>query len=658
MEGNELSKQLDNDLVTESFDDRAAVNYKRVANATQLLREGLGVDNTGVDERKRSLSAPRQTRAGYAARQYDEAQLFMQEVCELRFEDSLGFNHLPVQHLELLFSSFTIDAFDIEGKDLPRSITEALSDPDEGGGWKGAKAYEDNKLAERNVLGKKMKVKRLLQQGKQVVNSAYVWKRKFRNCLDGVRRLSKYRARLVAKEFKRERGKKTYAPTVRSMSVKILLAYGFQKHFFRKIADVDSAFLYGKARYEMWLRRPPEDREYDDDGDELAEEILGNLYGGTTAPREWHVVFVAASEKLKLTRFETDRCVFRLVVGSTVLFLWLHVDDIGFTSGSVELIDAVATQLKTFFDMTGPDPMLEYTGMNIKEHNNHLYFDGRPYLKAKLQQLGYANEDGSFKTELATKTVLKKEKRNPLSPPSSDVKHSQGMIGSLIWAYCTFRCDIGRALLEVTKDMDKPTQQTDEWCHWIWRFILGTLDELLFVKRDPKYLAGDSMRVEKLYFDWSHGYVDSTWEVPVSVTGLLLVAFGLLVVGKTVKQTTSALSSTEAEISGELEGCKHGLFGRRFVGEMLGVDAASLPATVFLGDNLGALKFAREGAISSKLKHIELATLRMSEWSDAGHFDWAEISSWLNHADFWTKLMGGPDTARHRAPFFRRVNFV
>jgi hypothetical protein len=35
----------------------------------------------------------------------------------------------------------------------------------------------------------------------------------------------------------------------------------------------------------MYLRRPTEDRIYDDDGDELAEEVLGNLYGGTTAPR-------------------------------------------------------------------------------------------------------------------------------------------------------------------------------------------------------------------------------------------------------------------------------------------------------------------------------------------------------------------------------------
>ena len=152
--------------------------------------------------------------------------------------------------------------------------------------------------------------------------------------------------------------------------------------------------------------------------------------------------------------------------------------------------------------------------------------------------------------------------------------------------------------------------------------------------------------------------MDATWEVPVSVTGLLVTCFGLLVVGKTIKQTTSALSSTEAEVIGELDGCKYGLLCRRVAGEIVGIDPRELPVTLFLGDNLGALKFAREGAISSKLKHIDLATLRMSEWTDEGHFDWAEIASVNNHADLWTKLMGGPAAAMHRAPFFRRVHFL
>jgi hypothetical protein len=441
------------------------------------------------------------------------------------------------------------------------------------------------------------------------------------------------------------------------MSVKILLAYGFQKHFHTRVADVDSAFLYGVNKYEMYLRRPTEDRIYDDDGDELAEEVLGNLYGGTTAPREWHMIFTGVAGKLNLQQFQSDRCVFKLVVGATILFLWLHVDDIGLSSSSVELIGAVAAQLKKYFDMTGPDPLLEYTGTNIVEENNYLYFDGRPYLRTKLHQLGYANADGTLKLELSTRTLLKKEKRDPNSPPSPDVKHSQGMIGALIWIYSKFRPDIGRGLLEVTMQMADPREQTDAQCHWIFRFLMGTLDELLFVKRDLRYLDADSIQVQKVFWDWSKGYVDSTWEVPVSVTGLLITVFGLLVLAKTIRQTTAALSSTEAEIIGELAGCKWGILVRRFGGEMTGVDALDLPITTFKNDNLGALKYAREGALSSALKHVDLATLRMSEWSEQGHFDWSEVASADNHADFWTKLMGGPATARHRAPFFRKVLF-
>ena len=125
-----------------------------------------------------------------------------------------------------------------------------------------------------------------------------------------------------------------------------------------------------------------------------------------------------------------------------------------------------------------------------------------------------------------------------------------------------------------------------------------------------------------------------------------------------MKQSTSALSSTEAEVIGELACCKSGMSMRFFAGELVGRDPKSLPRTLHRGDNLGALKFAREGATSSKLKHIALAHLRMGEWTDEGHFDFQEVRSSENRADFYTKLMGALETARHRSPYYRRVAFL
>ena len=102
---------------------------------------------------------------------------------------------------------------------------------------------------------------------------------------------------------------------------------------------------------------------------------------------------------------------------------------------------------------------------------------------------------------------------------------------------------------------------------------MGTLDELLFYKRDPKYLTPSG----GLQMDWSEAWEDATWETPRSASACLIIVFGMLVDTKTVRQSTSALSSTEAEVMSLLLMMKAGGNRRNFVGEMVGLEAAELP---------------------------------------------------------------------------------
>ena len=91
-----------------------------------------------------------------------------------------------------------------------------------------------------------------------------------------------------------------------------------------------------------------------------------------------------------------------------------------------------------------------------------------------------------------------------------------------------------------------------------------------------------------------------------------------------------------------------------FGGELLGVKASDLPKTLLLNDNVGALKLGREGMISNKLKHMDLAITKIIEWAPV-HFRLKEVTSFDNLADYWTKPMGPSDSARHRGKFMRRV---
>ena len=64
---------------------------------------------------------------------------------------------------------------------------------------------------------------------------------------------------------------------------------------------------------------------------------------------------------------------------------------------------------------------------------------------------------------------------------------------------------------------------------------------------------------------------------------------------------------------------------RMFGGELLGVKASELPKTLLLNNNVGALKLGREGMISNKLKHMDLAITKIIEWAPV-HFRLKEVT--------------------------------
>ena len=290
--------------------------------------------------------------------------------------------------------------------------------------------------------------------------------------------------------------------------------------------------------------------------------------------------------------------------------------------------------------------------MRLLVNGNFLYFDGRAYLKTKLALFGYCNANGDFKKELAVKTPMRGgEKLDPKSPASSNPRFAMMLTGALVWASVMFRPDIKPAVLRITRCMRAPTKQAEAWCDWLWRYLGGTIDVMLFVKRDERY---QKSMFSSQFIHWGNGAFDATWEVPKSVSGFVIYVFGLLVACKSCMQATTALSSTEAEILALLLCCKTGVFVRQFVAELCGVGLTNLPPLLLLGDNIGALKAGREGAIPSLLKHMNLAEIKISEWKSVGHFEFRQTPSFDNTADYMAKPGTVDMTVRHRDKFMRK----
>jgi hypothetical protein len=111
----------------------------------------------------------------------------------------------------------------------------------------------------------------------------------FHNKQDEHEVVTRNNRRLVAKGYSQVEGldfKETFAPVARLESIHILLAYATNHDFKLYQMDVESAFLNGPIKEEVYVEKPPvfEDQEYPN----YVYKLHKARYGLKQAPRAWY----------------------------------------------------------------------------------------------------------------------------------------------------------------------------------------------------------------------------------------------------------------------------------------------------------------------------------------------------------------------------------
>ena len=312
--------------------------------------------------------------------------------------------------------------------------------------------------------------------------------------------------------------------------------------------------------------------------------------------------------------------------------------------------------------------MIAFTGMNIVITEKLLVIHGIPWLKERLKEYGLLNSDGSVRKEMTVNTPWLKEEYDPQSPllVEEETTLAQNMKGCGVWAAYKFRPDIKPAILASCRHMQNPTRQSSKWIWHTWRYLAGSLAWVIGARKNAKFLMDARVEVktrsvecEEFETLWDLAdakvFTDSNWKIPRSISGMVFFAFGLLINARAVLQKTTASSTTEAEIDGQLEGTKEAVWGRYFLMELFGVTEEHLAqhgkflTIPLFGDNVAALKYARELNVSSKLKHVAAAYHVMYDKSKAKQVSFHQIASLLNQADYFTKPHGAASVDRNRA---------
>ena len=360
--------------------------------------------------------------------------------------------------------------------------------------------------------------------------------------------IDRFKARLVAKGYSQWAGvdfNEVFAPTVKSASLRALLAVVAAEGFVLHQVDVRTAFLNGKLEETVYMQQP---LGYFSGDPRMACRLEKALYGLRQGARAWHEALRSELEKMGYDVAESDPSLFIANRESAAGRVWIlvHVDDMLIAALDHKAAGAVKSAIAAKFDIKDLGEARVYLGMEITRSGGIITLSQRTFTQEVLERFGMADSDPNI---------------TPLSPgfrfqnpgesnrkPLEDGSEFRSAVGALMYLATNTRPDIAQAVGALARHMAKPTEEH-------WAAAKGVLRYLAGTKEMGLYFGGESA----LKFE---AYSDADWAGDLgtrrSTTGYVFKLNGAAVSWSSKLQATVAASSTEAGFQASASACREG----------------------------------------------------------------------------------------------------
>lgn len=451
---------------------------------------------------------------------------------------------------------------------------------------------------------------------RKVIDSKWVFKLKRGPTGD----IERYKACLVAKGFTQVQGidyTDTFAPVAKFSTIRILLALAAKYDLEIHQMDVKSAFLNGHLEEEIYLRPPPGFQTSDD----KVWRLYRALYGLKQAPKSWYKRLKDVFESLGFTRSNADHSLFYKVEKGILLIVAVYVDDKLILSKSREAINQLKSQLAGQYDLSDLGEAQWILGMEIIRDRDKgtIELSQTRYVESILDRFGM--QDGrSVSTPIETNLKLTK-----LTEPEIEARAYQSALGALMYAMLATRPDLAFAVGVLSRHAATPGEP-----HWtalkrVYRYLRGTTEARLT-------FSGDTT-------DTPLGYADADWAADVndrrSISGYVFILSGGAVSWSSKKQSSVALSSTEAEYMAVSAATKDLIWIRTLLAEL--DSTAICGPTPLLVDNQSAISLTSNAMFHDRTKHISIRHHFIREKVDSGEVTVEYIPTGEQVADVLTK---------------------
>lgn len=441
---------------------------------------------------------------------------------------------------------------------------------------------------------------------------------------------------------------RSFSPTARSSTVRLLCALAAERNDTIRGGDVKQAFVQGEwpEHIKKVLAHMPAGYNKHYDGKAYCCEV-GNLYGHPIAGRNWFHTFRNRMRYHGYTQSKHDPCLFYKFAADDHFYLVLYVDDIlTFTSDS-KLYDEWNNWFSGEFKWTNFDTNLhEFTSLNITQSPGKVTIDMKRYIADMLAEHfpGGVHHAYTVPADTDLANVVHK------AACAKDTTYSKTEVGALFrrlcmqLLYCAHqaRPDIAISVGLLTRVQAWPSPDLLKRAERVLIYLSGTMDMML------TYTASGDIA---LSIAWAPrvtlvGVSDASFGLAHSTSGYAFFISGAAIMWSTKKQATIALSTYEAEVvAGSMAACA-AVAIRGILGE---VRLAQTEPTMLYMDSSSAIDLANDPMHYDKSKHIARRDLFIRELVENNVIKTKFIPTAKNSADALTKPLYKAPFIAHRA---------
>lgn len=432
--------------------------------------------------------------------------------------------------------------------------------------------------------------------------------------------IDKYKARLVVKGYSQKKDidfHETFSPVARSSTIRAILSVAAREKLKLSQFDVTTAFLYGTLDEEIYMK-PPEG--YADE--RYVFKLKKSLYGLKQAPLCWNRCITDYIVKTGFKQSNSDPCLFVRRQGKEKIILALYVDDGLLAYTSEKMANCFLNELRAHFKIT-VKPASYFLGMEIKR-----YSDGSILLHQKAYVTRLLERFGMDKCKPVTTPILKANNAQVEEEITKTFPYREA-VGALSFLMTSTRPDIAYAISVASRNLEKPTKENILNVKRIMRYLKGTMDEGIRYRTDNVHSL-------ECYSDADHG---GDLETARSTSGILCIYAGGAISWYSKRQSTVAISSTEAEIVAASETARETIWLQKILQDLTGVHC---PATLGI-DNESAMRLAKKPTeFHQKTKHIRIRSFFVRECIQDGSMTICHVPATRQIADMLTKPLYGP----------------